>query len=153
MVEEWNAKFNLYHVIVTLSNVLCSNVVYTAKVMALTCSILGTYYVLSGHDLSILFTLFFGALSIDALAIYAISCHKCYAIPGDLRRMKELCNMMLNRRNNLMTPREKNIGKHRILAMPNNIGMKDGGFRTLESGSILEFLEFYVNQVISLLLL
>ena len=121
MWEECNAKFNRFHEIVTLSNVLCSNVVYTAKVMALACSILGTYYVLSGHDASILFSLFFGALSIDALAFYTISCHKCYEIPGDLRHMMELCNMMLNRRNNLITPWEKNIGKYRILAMPNNI--------------------------------
>ena len=141
------------HLVVTVANLLCCNVVYTAKVMTLTCSILGTYYILSSHDTSLLFMIFFGALSIDTLAFYIISCHKCYEVPGDLKLMKELCNIMLNRKNNLMTPWEKNVCKRWIHAMPNNVGIKDGSFRTLKSGSALEYLQFYVNQVISLLLL
>ena len=62
--------------------------------------------------------------------------------------------MMLNReKRNWMASWERTVCKSRVKAMPNIIGMKDGGFRTLESLSTLEFIDFYVNQVIALLLL
>ena len=154
MVEGYVRQFNVNQLIVTLSNTVCSNVVYTAKIMALTCSVLGTYYVLSSHDASLIFTIFFAALSFDALAFYTVSCHKVCAQPGLMRVMKKQCSMMLNReRRNWMASWEKKVGKYRVKAMPTNIGMKDGGFRTLEGVSTLEFIDFYVNQVIALLLL
>ena len=122
--------------------------------MALTCSILGTYYILCSQDRTYIFIIFFGFLSFNALAFYTICCHKAYEIPGLGRAMKDRCCMMVDReQNNSMTPWEKKVSKYRIRAWPNKIGIQDGGFRMLESSSTLEFLDFYMNQVISLSLL
>ena len=71
---------------------------------------------------SLLFMSFFGALSIDAVAFYIISCQRCFEVFGDLKLMKDLCDMMLNRKSNLMTTWEKNVCKRRVHAMPNNLG-------------------------------
>ena len=154
VLEGYIEKFKQNHVFITLLNVLFSNVAYTGKVMALTCSVLGTYYVLSVRDSTLIFTAFMGFLSVNALAFYTISCQMTYGVPADMRTMKERCNLMLNRKkNNFITPKDKHLCKYRIKGMPHNIGVKDGGFRTLHSVSTLEFLEFYVKQVISLALL
>ena len=152
-MESCIRKFKQNHAVLTLTNVLLRNVIYTGKVMALTCSVLGTYYVLSVHESSFIFTTFMGFLSFNALAFYIISCQMAYAVPDDMRAIKELCSKMLSReKNNFMTPREKHLCKYRIKVMPNNIALQDGGFKILESASTLRFLDFYVHQVISLLL-
>ena len=48
---------------------------------------------------------------------------------------------------------ERKVRRYEIQAFPKRIGWKDGGFRILESVTTLLFIDFYVNTVISLVLL
>ena len=137
---------------ITLCNALFINIVFTGKLMALACSILGTYYVLSSDNPSYVFVLFFGSLSLEAILFYTVSCQELFSVPRVMEGFKEHCSMMVNKRENMMTPREKKVRKYRIKAM-RQIGIKDGGFRVLESVSTLLFIDFYLNTVISLLLM
>ena len=137
---------------ITLCNVLFSNILFTGKVMALSCSILGTYYIILEHDASLVLTLFFGSLSIQAIAFYTVSCQKLFGIPLIFGNFTEQFELLLNKACNVMAPRERKILKYRIKVIP-KIGIKDGGFRVLQSESTLLFIHFYLNTVISLLLL
>ena len=120
--------------------------------MALSCSIFGTYYVLSNYSESIIFTIFFALLSINAIAFFLISCQLLFQVPNFVRARKELCGAMLHKAGNGFEPLDVEIRDRRLKAIP-QIGCKDGSFRVLESEASLNFIDFYVNQVISLLLL
>ena len=145
-------KYNDFHVLISLCNALFRNILFTGKLMALACSILGTYYVLSSENASYIFLLFFGAFSLNAILFYTIACQHLFSVPTVFERFKEHCSMMLNKRENVMTPWEEQVRKYRIQAM-HKIGIKDGGFRVLQSVSTLLFIDFYLNTVISLLLM
>ena len=122
--------------------------------MALTCSILGTYYILSTQDSPLIFVVFFGALSVQAIGFYTISCDQLFDIPGRLESYKRNCMQMLNGMEaSLMNARERKLRKYEIQALPKRVGLKDGGFRMLESVTTLLFIDFYLNTVISMLLL
>ena len=151
-VQNGIQTFNYYHVLVTLCNVLFSNVLFTGKLMALACSILGTYYVILSHDVSPMLLIFFGSLSFQAIAFYTVSCQKLFGVPDALATLKQHCNMMVNKKQSRLTAREKKVLQYRIEVMP-KVGIKDGGFRILKSESTLLFVDFYLNTVISLLLM
>ena len=152
MICKFTNKMKYYYVLITLCNVLFSNIIFTAKLMALACSMLGTYCVILRRDASPMLMLFFGGLSFQAIAFYTTSCHKLFGVPDALDGLKENCNFMLNKKGSTLTPVEKKILKYRIKAVQ-KIGIRDGGFRILQSESTLLFIDFYVNNVISLLLL
>ena len=96
--------------------------------------------------------LFFGALSIQAVAFYTVSCHKLFGVPDFISSLKENCKLMVNKRGNGLTPWERKVFHHQIKAVP-KFGIKDGGFRIMHSESTLLFIDFYINNVISLLLM
>ena len=141
-----------YNVLVTLCNVLFSNVAYTSKLMALTCSILGTFYVIQSRDASYMLIVFFGALSIQAIGFYSIAFKKLFEVPGTLETLKNHCSMLVSRKETRLTPWKRKVLQYRIRIIP-KIGIKDGGFRILESETLLLFIDFYLNSVISLLLM
>ena len=145
-------KMTQFHVFISLCNVLFSSILFTGKVMALACSILGTYYVILRHDASWMLTLFFGSLSTQAIAFYTVSCQKLFGIPQIFGNFKKHFSLSLHKPGNMMTPMQKKILKYRVTVMP-QIGIKDGKFRILQSESTLLFINFYLNTVISLLLL
>ena len=120
--------------------------------MALACSILGTYYVILDHDASPVLIILFGSLSFQAIAFYTVSCQKLFGVPDAFVAYKQHCRMLVNKKETRLTPREKKVWQYRIEAIP-VIGIKDGGFRILQSESTLNFVDFYLNNVISLLLL
>ena len=150
-IEESIKKLDYYHVLITLCNVLFSNVLFTGKLMALACSILGTYYVILSQDASPILMLFFVALTIQAIAFYTVSCQKLFGVPDVLGSLKNHCSMMVNKRGNGLTPQQRKGMQYRIQMMP-KIGIKDGAFRILKSQSTLLFIDFYLNTVITLLL-
>ena len=151
-IEDGIEKLGYYHTTITLCNVLFSNVSYTGKLMALTCSILGTYYLILTREASYMLIVFFVALSIQAIAFYMISFRKLFEVPHMFASLKSHCAMMVNKEENWISPREKKILRYRIQIMP-VIGIKEAGFRTLKIESMLDFIDFYVNTVISLLLM
>ena len=120
--------------------------------MALACSVLGTFYILFSPDASLMLVLFFGALSIQAVAFYTVSCHKLFGIQDVVTSLKENCKLMVDKKGNSLTARERKVFHYQIKAVP-SIGIKDGGFRILRSESTLLFIDFYLNNVISLLLM
>ena len=121
--------------------------------MALACSIFGTYYVLSSYSDSMICTLFFAFLSVAAVSFYLGSCQYLFHIPDIFRLRRELCHAMLHRvQKRGFEQLSIKIRKRRLAAIP-LIGYKDGSFRVLESSSSLSFIDFYVTNVITLLLL
>lgn len=152
VIQKCSMRIYHYFVIITLCNVLFSNVLFTGKLMALACSVLGTFYVLFSPDASPMLMLFFGALSIQAIAFYTVSCHKLFGIQDVVAGMKENCKLMVDKEGNRLTPWERKVFHYQINALP-TIGIKDGGFRILQSESTLLFIDFYLNNVISLLLM
>ena len=141
-----------FQVLMILCNELLGNVLFTGKIMALACAIFGTYYVLSSYNESIFFTVFFALLSILAITFYLISCKFLYDIPKLTQERKRLCLAMLEKKENRrISQSDKLSRKYRIRAIP-ELGSKDG-FRTLQSTSTLNFIDFYLSQVISLLLM
>ena len=151
-IEDGIQKLGYYHVLLTIFNLLVRNVLFTGKLMALTCSILGTYYVILTREASYMLIIFFGALSIQAIAFYMVIFQKLVEVPHMLASLKNHCNMMVNKKDNWITPREKEILQYQIQVVPTT-GIKEAGFRTLRSETMLDFVGFYVNNVISLLLM
>ena len=69
-------KLDYYHVLVTLRNLLFSNALFTGKLMALACSILGIDCIILSQDASLKLLIYFGALGFQAIAFYTVSCYK-----------------------------------------------------------------------------
>ena len=144
--------FDYFHMIVKLCNVLFSRVLFTGKLMALSCSIFGTYYVMTHiHSSSPILLIFFTALSIQAIGFYVVSCKKLFQVPGTMGKMKQLCGSLLEKEKGKITPWDLKVRQYKINTMP-SLGISDGGFRYMDSLSTLIFIDFYLNQVISLLL-
>lgn len=139
-------------VVISLCNILFSNIICTGKLMALTCSVLGTFYVIYTQEASVVLMLFFGALSLQALTFHIISCHKLFGVQNLFSGLKENCKLVVDKGDNGLTPGERKLFQYYIRAIP-TIGIKDGGFRILQSDSTLLFINFYIDNVISLLLL
>ena len=152
VIRKYVEKINYYFVLISLCNVLFSNVLFTGKLMALACSVLGTFYILFSPDASWMLMLFFGALSFQAIAFYTVSCHKLFGIQDVVGSLKENCKSIVDKKENRLTPWERKVFHYQIDAVP-TIGIKDGGFRILQSESTLLFIDFYLNNVISLLLM
>ena len=152
VIEKSIKMINYYYVLISLCNVLFSDVLFTGKLMALACSILGTFYIIFSENSSLMLMLFFGALSVQAIAFYTVSCHKLFGVKDVVGKMKENCELMVDKKGNNLTPRERKIFHYQLKALP-TIGIKDGGFRILQSESTLLFIDFYLNNVISLLLM
>lgn len=93
--------------------------------MALTCSIVGTYYVLSGHGESMIFTTFFSCLSIDAIAFYIISCKILFQVPDVMATCKDNCYAMLQKKESRIKPWDKKIRIYSVRAIP-ALGLRDG---------------------------
>ena len=75
-----------------------------------------------------------------------------FSVPRTMERFKDHCGMLLNTRGVVMASREMRVRKYRIKVM-RKIRIKDGGFRVLQSVSTLLLIDFYLNTVISLLLM
>ena len=145
--------FDFFHMIVRLCNTLFNRILFTGKLGALSCSIFGTYYVLTHYSTASPILLFFiGAVSTDGIAFYVISCQKLFQVPGVMRNVKSLCAALLHEERTKLTPWDFKVREYKIHAMP-ALGISDGGFRYMDSISTLIFIDFYLNQVISLLLL
>ena len=95
-MEEIERRLGQFRVLLTLCNRLCPPIFFHGKLMALACSILGTFYVMkrmaSG---STILLLFFGSLYLEALAFYIISIEKPARIPGICDRIKRRCLRLL----------------------------------------------------------
>lgn len=152
VIEKGVKRFYYYFVLISLVNILLSNIIFTGKLMALTCSILGTFYIIFGQESSLMLMLFFGACSFQALIFYTVSCQKAFGVPDLFARMRKDCKLLVNKKGNSLTPWDRKLFHYQIKAVP-AIGIKDGGFRILRSESTLLFIDFYVNSVISLLLM
>ena len=152
VIEQSIKRIHYHFVLNSLCNVLFSNVLFTGKLMALVCSILGTFFIIFSEDASLMLILFFGTLSIQAFAFYTVSCHKLFGIQDVVRNLKKNCKQMVDKKGNYLTPWERKVFYHRIKAIQAP-GIKDGGFRILKSESTLLFIDFCINSVISLLLM
>ena len=152
-VDETIALFHYYHMIVKLCNVVFSQVLFSGKLLALSCSIFGTYYVIKHfHASSVILIVFFGIMSIQFIGIYTISCKELFDVPDKLRKVKRLCASLLDEVKGKITPWDFKVRVYEISAFP-SIGISDGGFRYMESISTLIFIDFFLKNVISLLLL
>lgn len=154
LLEEHIKFFEKEQLFIILCNALFSRILFTGKLMAFSCSIFGTFYVVKNFRTgSIPLLANFAVFSIDALAFYVLSCRDLYEVPRVFREAKQdmlsfVCNR-LSVRGRLTT--EQRVLYCRFKTKP-IMGISDGGFRSMESISVLVFLDFYVNQVISLLL-
>lgn len=146
-------SLDYFHVVIRFCNILFSRVLFTGKLNGLSCSIFGTYFVLTHmNSASLILLLFFSALSINCIGFYLISCKKLFEVPKAMRAIKDLsANLLDNEKENLPRWIYK-VRKYKIKSMP-SLGISDGGFRLMDSISVLVFLDFYLSQVISLLLL
>ena len=160
-VDRYLRLYDFYYTWVTLFNVLFSRILFTGKVMALSCSILGTYYVLShSQNQSHIFTLFFGAASIQGIAFYTVSCKQLFETPENFDAYKRNCSLLtlqvkVRQGRNGFRPvsvLDRKIRLYKIKSMVRT-GFKDGGFRILESVNTLLFMDFYLSNVINLLLM
>ena len=151
-LEEYVKVYEYYQVFIALSNVAFSRMVFTGKLMAFSCSIFGSFYVLKNyHTASRLVLAFFACLSMDAIAFYTISFRHLFRIPSFFRNWKReleqlVCKRLVTR--GRLTAEEKAL-HHRIKVKP-ALGIREGGFRYMESMSVLVFIDFYITELISL---
>ena len=138
-MDRYLRLYDFYHTLVTLANVLFSRILFTGKVMALSCSIVGTYYVLShSQNQSHVFTLFFGALSLQAIAFYAVSCEQLFQTPENFDTYRRNCSLLMLKvemrqgQNEVDSVLNRKQRRNKIKSMF-RIGFKDGDFRILES--------------------
>ena len=137
----------------TLCNVLFSRILFTAKVMTLTCSIFGAYFILAyARDSSVILLIFFTVLGLESLGFFIISCKNLFDVPNKLGKYKLNLSLLLEHQAGRLEIKQKKIIRHKIKALP-VIGISDGGFRTMDSISTLLYLDFFLCRVISLLLL
>ena len=116
--------------------------------MALACSILGTFYVMKrmGSGSTILL-LFFGSLSLEALAFYIISIEKPAMIPGMCDRIKRKCLLLLCQRprggRDVLSARERLVVLK--LRTMRELVVREMGYWPIESMSSTVFIDFYFN--------
>ena len=158
LLKRWIRRLYDSYVLTTLVNVLFSRILFTGKLMALTCSICGSYYAIRHihTDGSRLLLSFFTCVSVDALAIYIISCRQLHQVPSLCREIKFQCLYYLRKRqlevSHVVPVSQALLEMKYILRGIPIIGVSDGGFRAMESLSTLIFIDFYVQHVISLLI-
>ena len=122
--------------------------------MAFYCSILGTFYFLEHLDSSSPVLLaFFLAVSLEAVIFYVLSVENLYKIPRQHIGVKRACLRILNGkvlRGGRLDPYKRLL--HCRLKSKPTMAVREVGYRQLESLSTLVFIDFYVYQVISLLI-
>lgn len=152
-IDGYIIKYRFYHTVVALCNRVFSRVLFSAKVMTLTCAIFGSYFVLShAETASIPVMLFFTILSLQSVSFFVISCQQLFSVPNRLRSYIRTLNSFLEHQTRNMTMMEAKLLHRRIQYLMVE-GISDGGFRKMDSISTLLYLDFYLNRVISLLLM
>ena len=154
-VEEHVRQLEYFRVLLTLCNRLCTPLFFNGKLMALTCSIRGTFYVIKhlGSG-SVILLLFLGSLSPEALAFYIVSIQKPATIPiicDDIKRkcLHLLCHQRRGRTEELSSTVKLSVLKLRT--MPELV-VRETGYHGISSLSSIVFIDFYINQVISLVI-
>lgn len=150
-------SFDAFRVLIIMGVKLFCNVLFTGKLQAFVGSILGTFYVIRNISSgSPLLLLFFATLSLNALAVYLISCKNLFELPSLMKEVKFVLATLSRKRaafkkgkprtNIVQTYVQRKIESIKVL------GISDG-YREMDSIATLVFIDFYLGQVISLLLL
>ena len=91
-------------------------------------------------------------MTLDMLLFYIVGLGKLYLIPELNDELKLNMKLALNRLRGVENLRAKKLGKLRLRAMK-DLAVSDGGFRYFGRDSLYEFFDFYLNQVIALMLM
>ena len=154
-MKEYVKRLKYFRVLLTLCNRLFTPLFFNGKLMALTCSILGTFYVMKhAGSGSFILLLFFGSLSLEALAFYMVSIEKPATIPGIFDSIKLKCLHLLCHRpgpgRHELSSREKLLVL-KLRTLPELV-VRESGYRPIQSLSSIIFIHFYLTQVISLII-
>ena len=156
LLKQFDALYGIYryyHLIMSITNGVCSRIVFSAKVTALCMSIFSSYYVIRhSRSSSFLLSTFSGLLTFNSLAFYLLSARKLFRIPEAMQSCVTFAGAVLNMVSRKVNVYEIKLRKARIAAMP-RVGISEGGFRYMDRMSTLIFIDFFINRVISLLLL
>ena len=144
--------FRYYHTLVCFCNVLFPEVIFAAKVTSHICGILATYYVITRRQTSDFVTLGLNIVVGTAMIVFYVgSSHNLFQVPNSIGKLHQTATLMLNMVNGKVSMEEVKARRCSLRSLP-VVGITDG-FRTLDRISTLIFIEFYLYQVLSLLLL
>ena len=155
-LEVIQRQYQTFRVIESLANASTSQVLFTGKLMALSCSTLGSFFAcryFTFDPLSVAATV----LAFDAVIFYVLTVNQLPVFTSSIENFKRHCRwvsaeILSTSTHNVANIPKYNMLKKRIAAMPNVVGMKEGNFRYVTSISTIAFLDFYINQVIDLVL-
>ena len=146
--------FQSYYVMISFCNVLFSRVLFIGKVCALIVSIFCSFFLVSNFSSeSPVLLSFLLSLTIVAVVLFITSCQQIFKIPTLMEDTKFhlLCNLHKICGNSDRFCRKRLILKLAIHSIA-KVGVSDGGFRKMDSIYVLAFLDFYLHQIIALLL-
>ena len=132
------------------ANVLSTFAIYSAKVMAFYCSIVGTFNTLCywSWDMPSLATAF---IAFSGIVLYLICFGGMYVIPDLAQELVELLFKATGKAQ-IVYPHRNFCEQRKVWRSVGPVRIKEGEFRYVERGSAPEFIDFYINQVIALVL-
>ena len=127
-------------------NHLASNCFYAGKIAAFTCCILGSFNLLR-FGITDLFSVINATVAAEAIIFYLLCLGKAYVIT------ETMDNVLRNIKIRLHFPSEicRRELKQKIQSV-RTLAIQEGGFRRMSKETTPEFVDFYVNQVIALVL-
>ena len=155
MLEGYTKIYEQYYLLVSLCNIALSRLIFTGKLMAFICSIFGTFYIVKHYrSASPIMLAFFIAFTIDAIAFYDATCADLFKVRLVFHEFKRELDQCFHHQLFSQAPltRKQTIAlRFRVKAIP-ALGIREASFRCMDSKSMLAFIDFYIEQVISLLL-
>ena len=142
--EEGYAIAKKLHLCMTLFNVSTAGVIFSHKLANLTGSIVGLYFLIRLIFVQPAASILFVILAFDAIIFYTVMWDNASLIPpmiGNLKAETDVVGMGIDR-----------LFCRRLSRSIPCVGVSVGGFRNMERDSTLIFVDFVLQNVVSLLI-
>ena len=129
-----------------LCNHVFANCFYAGKILSFTWSVLGSFYVLRFGIIDLV-SAAMALVAVDAIMFYLLCCGNAYVITDTMGNVLQMVKLT-SQSHAGMSRREL---KQRIKSVQ-DVALAEGGFRKISRETTPEFVDFYVNTVIALVL-
>lgn len=145
MAQDWT-EIRRFTLLFNIINTCGSNCFYSGKIMAFTCSVLGTFYAIR-FGLTDLLSCGVAMLAFQAIMFYLLCLGNAYVIPQTMDSALQHYKLM----SSIHVGRFRKELRQRIRSV-RHLTIMEGGFRGVGRGTTPEFVDFYTKEVIALVL-
>ena len=145
-VKDGYAIAQRIHLCMTIFNASTASIVFSQKLLGLSGSIVGLYFLMRHTFVQPAASLLFFALALNGLIFYTVMWDNASLIPAMIRTLKTETDMFASAR-----VADRAYFRRVSRSIP-CIGVRVGGFRSIERDSTLIYVDFVWRNVVSLLI-